>query len=104
MAIDGLENDRGRPQRQPAAAVFFRNQRRQESRLRQLLDELRWIGVLIFQSSPILAGIACADLCDRLTQIRPVLAQYERRRCSISHDCTPLSRRMNPLGEPTWQI
>ena len=91
MAIDGLENDRGSPQRQAAAAVFFRNQRTQKARLRQLVNELRWIGLLIFQSSPILAGIACADLRDRLTQIRPVLAQCERR----SH------RRMNPLGKPT---
>ena len=54
---------------QSAAAIFLRNETRQEPRLGQSIHELRWIAALAVERAPILTGKSGAKIANRFPDV-----------------------------------
>ncbi len=71
--VDLLHDRGGRRQRQPAAAVFLRDQRGEEARLGQRRDEFGRIAALAVERAPVLAGKFRAQRAHRFADRRVVV-------------------------------
>ena len=68
--VDFLHDRRGRRHREPAAAVFFRNERAEKARLGQRLHKLGGIGALAVDLAPVFAGESGAQRTHRFADRR----------------------------------
>src|SRR5262249_39193688 len=60
---------------QPAAAVFFRDQRGEKASLRERRDEFSRIGALAVERAPVFAGKFGAERADGLADLREILVR-----------------------------
>src|SRR4051794_33102479 len=82
--VDLFEDCGGRADRQPGAAVFLRDQRREIPAFGEIAHHFGWVGRALFQVAPVRAWILRADFSHCLAQLGIVLAELERDRLAFN--------------------
>jgi hypothetical protein len=84
-AVHLLQDRRGGRQRQPGAAIVFRDQRGEVAGLRQRVHELGRIAVLAVELAPVFAGKPRAQLAHGVADVGVVFIHHSNNRLLAKH-------------------